>query len=244
MAIFNFLGKLLDSNEREIKKYHPLVELVASFEKDIKKLSDKKLRVQTEEFKKRLDKGDTLEDILPEAYATVREAARRTLGQRHFDVQIIGGIALNQGKITEMRTGEGKTLVATLPLYLNALTGDGAHLVTVNDYLSRRDGEWMGPIFHMLGLTIGILNHEKSYIFDPNPKTPKIEETEVKMNPEESLSPEEEGMGVGKFLREVTRKEAYEADVTYGTNNEFGFDYLRDNIEYDAKGIRQREPKH
>ena len=240
MAIFDFFGRLLDSNEREVKKYEPLVELVASFEKDVKKLSDKKLRDQAEEFRKRLREGDTLNDILPEAFATVREAARRTIGQRHFDVQITGGIALHQGKITEMKTGEGKTLVATLPLFLNALEENGAHLVTVNDYLSRRDGEWMGPIYHMLGLSVGIINHEKSFVFDPDPKTPKTDPSEVKMDPTESLSPEEEGMGVGKFLRAVTRKEAYQADITYGTNNEFGFDYLRDNMVNDLGKMSQR----
>ena len=243
MAIFDFFGKILDSNEREIKKYLPLVEFVSAFENDVKKLSDKKLREQTEEFRKRLRNGETLEDVLPEAFATVREASRRAIGQRHFDVQIIGGIALHQGKITEMKTGEGKTLVATLPLYLNALEGKGTHLVTVNDYLSRRDGEWMGPIYHMLGLSVGVINHEKSYVFDPNPKTPKTDPTEVKMDPEASLSPEEEGMGVGKFLRDVNREEAYKADITYGTNNEFGFDYLRDNMVNELERMAQR-PLH
>src|SRR3989344_5209701 len=240
MAIFDFFGKILDSNEREIKKYLPLVEFVSAFENDVKKLSDKKLCEQTEEFRKRLRNGETLEDVLPEAFATVREASRRAIGQRHFDVQIIGGIALHQGKITEMKTGEGKTLVATLPLYLNALEGKGTHLVTVNDYLSRRDGEWMGPIYHMLGLSVGVINHEKSYVFDPNPKTPKTDPTEVKMDPEASLSPEEEGMGVGKFLRDVNREEAYKADITYGTNNEFGFDYLRDNMVNELERMAQR----
>jgi preprotein translocase subunit SecA len=243
MAIFNFLGKFLDSNEREVKKLNPLVEQVNSLEKNTKKLSDTKLRDKTKEFKNRLEKGKSLDDILPEAYALVREAAVRTIGQRHYDVQIIGGIVHHQGKITEMKTGEGKTLVATLPLYLNALEGKGAHLVTVNDYLSKRDAEWMGPIFHLLGLSVGVINHDKSYVFDPNPKTPETEKSELKMDPEESLSPEEEGLGVGKFLREVERKEAYEADITYGTNNEFGFDYLRDNMVNDLKRMVQR-PLH
>src|SRR3990170_3419687 len=152
MGVFDLVGKIFDSNEREIKKLEPLVELTGSFEKDVKKLSDAKLRAQTEEFKKRLEEGDDLEDILPEAFATVREAAKRTIGQRHFDVQIMGGIALHEGKIAEMRTGEGKTLVATLPLYLNALEGKGTHLITVNDYLAKRDAQWMGPIYHLLGL--------------------------------------------------------------------------------------------
>ncbi len=239
--MFKFLGSLIDSNEREVKKLAPLVELTNSLEKDIKKLSDAKLRSQTEDFKSRLAKGEVLDDLLPEAFATVREAARRTIGQRHFDVQILGGIVLHQGKIAEMKTGEGKTLVATLPLYLNALEGKGAHLVTVNDYLAKRDAEWMGPIYHLLGLSTGVINHEKSHLFDPNPETQKNENEDLKMDPVESLSPEEEGLGVGKFLREVTRKDAYAADITYGTNNEFGFDYLRDNMVTDLKSMVQRD---
>lgn len=228
--MFKLLGNLLDSNEREIKKIKPTVEQVASFEKNYKKLPDEKLKKKTEEFKKRISAGEDIDDILPEAFALVRESARRTIGQRHFDVQIMGGIILHQGKIAEMKTGEGKTLVSTLPLYLNALEGKGTHLVTVNDYLSRRDAEWMGPIYHLMGLSVGVINHEKSFIFDPDPKTPEVELENLKMNPEESLSPEDEGLGTGKFLREVTRQEAYKADITYGTNNEFGFDYLRDNM--------------
>lgn len=243
MAILDFFGKILDSNEREINKLNPFVEKINSLEKNTKKLSDSKLREKTQEFRKKLEKGESLDDILPEAFACVREAAIRTIGQRHYDVQLIGGVVLHQGKITEMKTGEGKTLVATLPLYLNALESKGAHLVTVNDYLSRRDAEWMGPIFHLLGISVGVINHDKSYVFDPNPKTPKTETGEIKMDPEESLSPEEEGLGVGKFLREVSRREAYEADVTYGTNNEFGFDYLRDNMVTDLKRMVQR-PLH
>lgn len=241
MSIFDAVGKLFDSNEREIKKLDPTVELINLLEADVKKLSDAKLRAKTEEFKKRLEKDEGLDDILPEAFATVREAAKRTIGQRHFDVQLAGGTVLHQGKIAEMRTGEGKTLVATLPLYLNALEGKGAHLITVNDYLAKRDAEWMGPIYHALGLTVGVINHEKSYVFDPNPKTPETEEAELKMDPGLSLSPEEEGLGVGKYLREVSRSEAYAADITYGTNNEYGFDYLRDNMANDSKRMVQRE---
>ena len=240
--MFKFLGSLLDSNEREVKKLNPLVSSINDFEKKIKKLTDSKLREKTEDFKKKLKKGSTLNDILPEAFAVVREAANRTIGQRHYDVQLVGGVVLHQGKIAEMKTGEGKTLVATLPLYLNALEGKGAHLVTVNDYLSKRDAEWMGPIYHFLGLSIGVVSHEKSYVFDPKPQTPKTSEEQLKMNPEESLSPESEGMGVGEFLREVTRKDAYESDVTYGTNNEFGFDYLRDNMTNDLHNMVQRNP--
>jgi len=238
--MFKFLGSLLDSNEREIKKLQPIVDLVNAHEKDIKKLSDSKLKAKTEGFKKNLSQGDTLDDLLPEAFAMVREAAMRTIGQRHYDVQIVGGTALHQGKIAEMKTGEGKTLVSTLPLYLNALGGNGVHLVTVNDYLSRRDAEWMGPIYHLLGLSVGIINHEKSFVFDPNPQTPTTSEENLKMDPETSLSPEKEGLGEGEFLREVTRKEAYEADITYGTNNEFGFDYLRDNMASSLEEMVQR----
>ena len=241
--MFKFLGNLLDSNERELKKLEPLVEAVNAHESTTKKLSDSKLREKTTELKKRLEKGESLDDILPEAFAAVREAARRAIGQRHFDVQILGGVVLHQGKISEMKTGEGKTLVATLPLYLNALAGKGAHLITVNDYLARRDAEWMGPIYHFLGLSVGAINHEKSFVFDPNPQAPEPSDEELKMDPEASLSPEEEGLGVGKFLREVSRKEAYLADITYGTNNEYGFDYLRDNMAADLAEMAQR-PLH
>ncbi|MEX0616477.1 MAG: preprotein translocase subunit SecA [Candidatus Woykebacteria bacterium] len=241
MSIFDAVGKIFDSNERELKKLDTTIELINLLEADVKKLSDAKLRAKTEEFKKRLEKGETLDDILPEAFAVTREASRRAIGQRHFDVQLLGGAVLHQGKIAEMRTGEGKTLVATLPLYLNALEGKGAHLVTVNDYLAKRDAEWMGPIYHALGLSVGVINHERSYVFDPNPQTPKTEEAEIKMDPELSLSPEQEGLGVGKYLREVTRSEAYRADITYGTNNEYGFDYLRDNMVNDLKRMSQRD---
>jgi len=238
--MFKFLGSLLDSNEREVKKLDPIVEAVNGFEGKIQKLSDINLKEKTQEFRKRLEKGGSLDEILPEAFAAVREAAKRTIGQRHYDVQITGGAVLHQGKIAEMKTGEGKTLVATLPLYLNALEGKGVHLVTVNDYLSSRDAEWMGPIYHFLGLSVGVINHEKSYLFDPNPQTPKTSGEQLKMDPAESLSPESEGLGVGKFLREVPRKEAYTADITYGTNNEFGFDYLRDNMANDLAQMVQR----
>src|SRR3990167_21683 len=239
--MFKFLGSLLDSNEREVKKLDPIVEAVNGFEGKIQKLSDINLKEKTQEFRKRLEKGGSLDEILPEAFAAVREAAKRTIGQRHYDVQITGGAVLHQGKIAEMKTGEGKTLVATLPLYLNALEGKGVHLVTVNDYLSSRDAEWMGPIYHFLGLSVGVINHEKSYLFDPNPQTPKTSGEQLKMDPAESLSPESEGLGVGKFLREVPRQEAYNADITYGTNNEFGFDYLRDNMANDLSQMVQRD---
>src|SRR3972149_1024508 len=235
--MFKILGNLFDSNEREVNKLRPLVELTNSFEADFKKLSDSKLKDVTTDFRKRLEKGETQDELLPEAFAAVREAARRTIGQRHFDVQIMGGVVLHEGKIAEMRTGEGKALVATLPLYLNALTEKGVHLVTVHDYLAKRDAEWMGPIYHALGLSVGVINHESAFVFDPHVKK---EDEELKMDPKESLSPEQEGLGIGKFLRPVSRKKAYLADITYGTNHEFGFDYLRDNMVADIHDMVQR----
>ncbi len=187
-----FLKKIFGTkNEREIKSYLPLVEKINSLEDGISHLTDSALRGKTDEFRKRLEAGDTLDDLLPEAFAVAREASKRTLGMRHFDVQLIGGIVLHKGKIAEMKTGEGKTLVATLPVYLNALEGKGVHVVTVNDYLAKRDARWMSPIYGMLGLKTGVIVHE--------------------------LSDEE-------------RQENYGADITYGTNTEFGFDYLRDNM--------------
>ncbi len=238
--MFKLLGKLLDSNEREINKINPLVEAVNALEPGLKKLSDKKLKEQTEVFKKRLGQGESLEEILPQAFALVREAFRRTLGVRPYDVQITGGAVLHQGKIAEMKTGEGKTFVATLPLYLNSLVGKGVHLITVNDYLARRDAEWVGPVFHFLGLSVGVINHDTSFLYDPNPKTETEEATDVHLTEEQAVSPDLEGIGTGKFLREVTRKEAYSADITYGTNNEFGFDYLRDNMADSLERMVQR----
>jgi preprotein translocase subunit SecA len=231
----SILTKILgDPNERYLKKIRPLVEKINSLEKDFDKIPDEKLKEKTFEFKERLKKGETLDDILPEAFALVREAAKRTLGQRHFDVQIMGGIVLHQGKIAEMKTGEGKTLAATLPLYLNALEGKGCHLVTVNDYLARRDTVWMGQIYHFLGLSVGCINHEQSFLYDPDYKKPPEEKEKLR---------DELGSFyvVEDFLRPCSRKEAYLADITYGTNNEFGFDYLRDNMVYDLKDVVQRE---
>jgi len=222
-----------DANEKYLKKIQPLVDKINSLEKEFEGFSDEKLKEKTKEFKERLSKGETLDDILPGAFALVREAAKRTLGQRHFDVQLIGGIVLHQGKIAEMKTGEGKTLSATLSLYLNALEGEGAHLVTVNDYLARRDAVWMGQIYHASGLSVGCLNHEQSFLYDPDFKKPA--EGKEKMRDE---------LGgfyvVEDFLRPCSRKEAYSADITYGTNNEFGFDYLRDNMVYDLSEQAQR----
>ncbi len=225
----SFLSKIFgDRHAKLIKELQPIIEKIGSFEPPISKLSDEELKAKTAEFKDRLSKGETKEDILPEAFATVREAAKRTLGQRHFDVQMIGGIILHRGNISEMKTGEGKTLVATLPAYLNAIEKNGVHVITVNDYLSRRDAVWMGQIYNALGLSVGVLNHESSFIYDPAHKSDKKEE-------------ELESFKVlHEFLRPCSRPEAYRADITYGTNNEFGFDYLRDNIEYNINNIRQR----
>jgi len=224
--MFKWLSNLLDSNEKELRRLQPLVSQINSLEPDFEKLTDIELRAKTDEFKARLADGESLDEILPEAYAAVREAAKRTIRQRHFDVQLMGGIVLHQGKIAEMKTGEGKTLVATLPLYLNALTGQGSHLITVNDYLAKRDCHWMGPIYHALGVSVASINAQQttdqpapSYIYDAG-----YESEDQKWN----------------FLRPVTRRQAYEADITYGTNNEFGFDYLRDNMVWDLSQCVQR----
>src|SRR6478752_2545737 len=189
------------SNERRIKSYQQRVDAINALEKDLEKLTDEQLRARTERFKKEIADGKTLDDILVEAFATCREAAKRTLGQRHFDVQLIGGMILHEGRISEMKTGEGKTLVATLPVYLNALAGRGVHVVTVNDYLAKRDAEWMGQIYNFLGLKVGVIVHG---------------------------------------LDDEQRKEAYSRDITYGTNNEYGFDYLRDNMKYRLEDMVQR----
>jgi preprotein translocase subunit SecA len=235
-----------DPNKREVEKLSDIVEKVNALEAEYEALSDEALRARTDEFRAYLaqempasDPQETrveldaearreseqeqreieqaaLDEIMPNAFAAVREAAKRTIGQRHYDVQLLGGLVLHQGKIAEMRTGEGKTLVSTLPLYLNALTGKGVHLVTVNDYLARRDARWMGEIFAFLGLSIGILqmassteNGKKAFLFDPARESPREDQDRMRM---------------------VDRRAAYEADITYGTNSEFGFDYLRDNM--------------
>ncbi|MFH1402156.1 MAG: preprotein translocase subunit SecA [Patescibacteria group bacterium] len=227
--MFNLKKIFGDQNSQEIKKLQPLVDKINKLEEPISKLSDEKLKAKTEEFKKRLQEQETLDDILPEVFAVVREVSKRTLDQRHYDVQLMGGIILHQGNIAEMRTGEGKTLVATLPVYLNALAGKGAHIVTVNDYLSRRDAVWMGQIYAFLGLSVGIINHDTSYLYDPGHK---------------EVDEERDTLGsfkiVYEFLKPCSRQEAYHADITYGTNSEFGFDYLRDNIEYSKENLRQR----
>ncbi len=220
-------------SERTLRELSPIVSKINALESAISPLSDAELRAKTDEFKKRLEAHETLDDLLPEAFAVAREASKRCHGQRHYNVQLIGGIVLHQGKLAEMKTGEGKTLVATLPAYLNALTGKGVHVVTVNDYLSRRDAVWMGEVYNFLGISVGVINHNESFLYDPTHK-----ELDEKRDEVASFKV------VNEFLRPVTRREAYEADITYGTNNEFGFDYLRDNLEYEEKNLRQREPNY
>ncbi len=227
----SILNKIFGTeSQRILKELKPLVEEINSKEEAISSLSDLELKEKTFEFKERLKKGETLDDILPEAFAVVREASKRCRNERHFDVQLLGGIVLHRGNIAEMRTGEGKTLVATLPAYLNALTGKGVHVVTVNDYLSRRDAVWMGEIYSFLGLSVGVINDNESFLYDPTPK-----ELDKKRDEVGSFKV------VNEFLKPVSRRESYEADITYGTNNQFGFDYLRDNLEYEEGALRQRE---
>ena len=234
MVIMSLLSKIFgDANEKYLKKLQPIVEKINNLEKEFEGFSDEKLKEKTKELKRRISGGKTLDDILPEAFALVRESSKRTLKQRHFDVQLIGGIVLHQGKIAEMRTGEGKTLAATLPVYLNTLEGKGSHVITVNDYLARRDTVWMGQIYHLLGLSVGCLNHDQAFLYDPDFKKPEEEAEKIR---------DELGSFriVEDFLKPCSRKEAYSADITYGTNNEFGFDYLRDNMVYDLEGQAQR----
>ena len=222
-----------DPNAKVLKTLQPIVDKINALEPEYEKLPDAALKGKTAEFKNRLEKGESLDDILSEAFAVVREASKRTTGMRHYDVQLIGGMVLHSGKIAEMRTGEGKTLVATLPIYLNALSGRGAHLITVNDYLAKRDAVWMGQIYVFLGLSVGIVQNQRvSYLYDSSFT--------------ESLPGAAEGGDAGsyrvesEFLRAVSRQEAYRADITYGTNNEFGFDYLRDNMVQDLSEMVMR----
>lgn len=295
----SFFSKIFSnsSHTQNIKRFEPLVAKINAFEAGINALSNAELKAKTVEFRNRLgvDGGEgkeTLDDILPEAFAVVRESARRTLGQRHFDTQLVGGMVLNSGSIAEMRTGEGKTLVATLPAYLNALTKKGVHIITVNDYLSRRDAVWMGQIYDALGLSVGVINHESSFLYNAAVATVEVKTDidEANVDPEPSSQawwrptlhtpdspPRKDGDGgasvvppapivgegstfaksnpdldtkrdtlgafhvVHEYLKPCTRREAYAADITYGTNNEFGFDYLRDNLEYRESSLRQRE---
>ena len=225
--MFKWLGGLVDSNEKELKRLQPIVARINELEPEFERLTDAELRAKTDEFKARLKDGSSVDELLPEAFAAVREAAKRTIGQRHFDVQLMGGIVLHQGKIAEMKTGEGKTLVATLPLYLNSLTGQGCHLVTVNDYLARRDPYWMGPIYHALGVSVsGIYpqqtpdEHSPSRLYDPS-----FDSGDSRWN----------------HFRSIPRREAYQADITYGTSSEFGFDYLRDNMVIDLSQCVQHQ---
>src|SRR5205814_1441931 len=219
----SLLTKVLgDPNAREVKRHLERVADISELEPLIKKLTDDELRSKTAELRQRLENGEALDDLLVEAFAVVREAARRTIGLRPFDVQMVGGIVLHQGKIAEMKTGEGKTLVAVLPLYLNALESKGANLITVNDHLARRDAGWNGPIYRALGMRVAVIGHEMSLVYDPD----YLDET----HPDPRL----------QHLRPITRAEAYQADITYGTNSEFGFDYLRDNMAVDLAQCVQR----
>ena len=229
----SFLSKIFgDSSERFVNSLKPTLEKINQLEPEYEKFKPEDFPQKTAEFKERLKKGETLDDILPETFALVREAAKRTLKQRHFDVQLLGGIVLHRGKISEMKTGEGKTLVATLPVYLNALSEKGAHIVTVNDYLARRDVVWMGPVYHLLGLKATCLNHETSYLYDPEFGKEVHKETEQPATAAFLVHHE--------FLKPISRREAYRADILYGTNNEFGFDYLRDNLVYRPEDMVQR----
>jgi len=217
-----------DPNKKYLKSLEPIIEQINSLESKLEKLTQEELRQKTKKFQEDLKNEKTnLDEILPVAFAMVREAAKRTLKQRHYDVQILAGIVLYQGRIAEMKTGEGKTLASTLPMYLNALTGRGVHLITVNDYLSKRDCVWMGQIYNYLGLSVGAIEHEASYLYDDSQN--KEKEGQVK-----NIGIEED------YLRPVSRKEAYAADITYGTNNEFGFDYLRDNMQGSLESLSQR----
>ena len=208
-----------NSDDRRLKKMRPLLERINALEEQYLRLADSELHGKTIAFKQRLLGGESLDALLPEAFSAVREASRRTIGLRHFDVQLIGGLILHQGKVAEMRTGEGKTLAATLPAYLNALEGKGVHVVTVNDYLAKRDVQWMGPIYHLLGMTVSSLYHEGAYQFAPEVLT---EDPSV------------------RSLRQIDRKIAYDCDITYGTNHDFGFDYLRDNMAVENVQVVQR----
>ena len=226
-----FLQKIFgDPNAKTLSKIQPIVEQINSLENTYKDKSDEDIRAEITRLKSEVqEKGIPLNEVLAPTFALVREASRRTLGQRHFDVQLIGGIVLHQGKIAEMRTGEGKTLVATLPTVLNALTGRGVHVVTVNDYLAKRDAVWMGQIYHFLGLSLGIVTGEGAYLYTEVPSEDKERDEKGSYEVEQ------------EFLIEVSRKEAYAADITYGTNNEFGFDYLRDNMATSKESMVQRE---
>src|SRR3989339_760799 len=241
-----FFSKLFgDPNAKAVKEIMPLVEKINSLEVEMEKLSLDQLKNKTIEFKERLAKGETLNDLLPEAFAVVRETSKRVTGMRHFDVQLIGGITLHRGQISEMRTGEGKTLVATLPVYLNALAGKGVHLVTVNDYLAKRDAVWMGKIYDFLGMSVGIIQqlgasfkYRSALANAPTSPSPSPRAGEGATDADATV--------IGKIkvgdeeVEQCTRREAYACDITYGTNNEFGFDYLRDNMAPSLSEMVQR----
>ena len=234
----SILTKILgDPNAKAVKALDVSVSKINDLEQELQALTDKQLAGKTEEFKQRLEKGETLDDIQIEAFAVVREAAKRTLGQRHYDVQVKGSMVMHRGQIAEMRTGEGKTLTSTMAVYLNALSGKGVHLVTVNDYLAKRDAVWMGQVYHFLGLSIGIIQHQQTtYQYDPEYQVHADEGSEVDQQRDKTGSFKVEDA----FLRPISRKEAYECDITYGTNNEFGFDYLRDNMVQRLDDMVQR----
>lgn len=220
-------------SSRLMKKWEPLVKKINDLESHVQKFSDEDFKKRTEEFKLKIKEGINLDDLLPEAFAMVREVSKRTRDERSYDVQLVGGIALHKGKVTEMRTGEGKTAVATLPAYLNSLSGDGVHIVTVNDYLSRRDAVWMGPLFTILGVSVAVVNSQNtSYIYDPTHVSKEENEEEAELGAFKVLY---------ENLRPCTRAEAYACDITYGTNNEFGFDYLRDNLAHNINNVVQRK---
>jgi len=220
--MFNFIGRYFDSNEKEINKLKPIISEINSFEEKFKKIKDKDFPKKTKEFKERVAEGESLDLLLPEAFALVREAAKRSIGQRHYDVQLMAAVTLASGKIAEQKTGEGKTLSSIPALYLHSLTGKGVHLVTVNDYLARRDAGWMGPIFNLLGVTVSSMISEQSFIYDLNFVNKDVQDPRL------------------SHLKPITRKEAYRADVVYGINSEFGFDYLRDNMAQDIEETVQR----
>ena len=242
MSFFSNLFGL--SEGRLLQKFKKEIQLINDKEPEFTALTNEALRSKTAEFKERLGGGAILDDLMPDAFVAVREAARRTLNQRHYDVQLLGGIMIHRGTIVEMRTGEGKTLVATLPAYLNALAGEGVHIVTVNDYLARRDTVWMGQIYSALGLSVGCITHDSSFLYDANyGSSASIAGGRASIDSELDKTRDIRGgfKIVHEFLRPCARREAYAADITYGTNNEFGFDYLRDHLVYRLNDRVQRE---
>lgn len=220
--MLNFFSSLIDANKREINRLQKIVDQINGLESKLKKLDDTKFKNKALDLRKRAQKGESLDTLLPEAFALAREAASRALGMRHYDVQLMAAIALHSGKIAEQKTGEGKTMSGVPAVFLNALSGKGVHVVTVNDYLARRDAGWNGPIYSLLGVTVSVIIHDKAYLYDPKYKDPEVKDKRL------------------RHLKPISRKEAYEADITYGTNNEFGFDYLRDNMATSLENMVQR----